>query len=200
VISVADQLRGLGSARVLTSFALIILAWTGLWSTLTYVAPTLVELGGLPEQAVSATMLAFGAGASIGILAGGRLADLAPSRTLVVGLPVAAMLFATSLLLVRNGIAYSGSIFLIAVALATLVTSLQNRVLAGAAAAPDLASTMTSSAYNVGIAAGAFAGAGVLNAGFGYGAIPAIGLLATAVASVLCWLALAGDRRAAAVA
>ncbi|WP_167481065.1 MFS transporter [Mesorhizobium waimense] len=195
VISVRAQLSALGNSKVVTSFAIIILAWTALWSTLTYIAPVLIELGGLNEQAVSLTMLAFGAGLTVGIFAGGRLADLAPTRTLIVGLPVASVLFAVSLLLAHNGIAYSATILLLGVALATLVTPLQNRVLRGAAAAPDLASTLTSSAYKVGIAAGAFVGAGVLNSGFGYGAIPAIGLVATAMAAVVCWLAVAADRR-----
>jgi DHA1 family inner membrane transport protein len=197
-ITVGDQLRALVNPKVLTAFALIILAWTGLWSTLTYIAPILIELGGLPEQAVSLTMLAFGAGATIGILAGGWLADLSPNRTLAVGLPVAVLLFAISLYAVHDGVAYSATVFLLGVALAALVTALQNRVLAGAAAAPDLASTVTSSAYNIGIAAGAFVGGGVLHAGFGFDAIPIIGVATTAIASVTCWLALQADRRVAA--
>jgi DHA1 family inner membrane transport protein len=196
-IPVRAQLSALGNGKVLTSFAIIILAWTALWSTLTYIAPVLIEIGGLTEQAVSLTMLAFGVGLTAGIFAGGRLADLAPTRALTVGLPIAAVLFAVSLLLVHNGIAYSATILLLGVALATLVTPLQNRVLRAAAAAPDLASTLTSSAYNIGIAAGAFAGAGVLNSGFGYDAIPAIGIVATSAAAVVCWLALATERRRA---
>ncbi|WP_292164987.1 MFS transporter [Mesorhizobium sp.] len=194
-ISIRAQLTTLCNSTVLTSFTIIILAWTALWSTLTYVAPVLIEFGGLTEKAVSLTMLAFGVGLTVGIFVGGRLADLAPDRTLIVGLPVAAVLFAVSLLLAHNGIAYSVTLLLLGVALATLVTPLQNRVLRGAAAAPDLASTLTSSAYNIGIAAGAFVGAGVLNLGFGYGSIPAIGLVATAMAAVVCWFALAANRR-----
>ncbi|WP_187331539.1 MULTISPECIES: MFS transporter [unclassified Mesorhizobium] len=194
-ISIRAQLSTLCNSTVLTSFAIIILAWTALWSTLTYIAPVLIEFGGLTEKAVSLTMLAFGVGLTVGIFVGGRLADLAPNRTLIVGLPVAAVLFTVSLLLAHNGIAYSVTLLLLGVALATLVTPLQNRVLRGAAAAPDLASTLTSSAYNVGIAAGAFVGAGVLNLGFGYDSIPAIGLVATAMAAVVCGLALAADRR-----
>jgi DHA1 family inner membrane transport protein len=107
------------------------------------------------------------------------------------------VLFAVSLLLVHRGIAYSATILMLGVALVALVTPLQNRVLRGAAAAPDLASTLTSSAYNIGIAAGAFAGAGMLNSGFGYDAIPAIGFVATTAATVVCWLALATERRRA---
>jgi len=45
----------------------------------------LIEIGGFAEGAVGATMLAFGAGSTVGIFMGGRLADLAPNRAIAAG-------------------------------------------------------------------------------------------------------------------
>jgi DHA1 family inner membrane transport protein len=72
-------------------------------------------------------------------------------------------------------------------------TPIQVRVLNGAIAAPRMASTLVSTAYNVGIAAGAFLGASLLNAGIGYELLPAAGIvtgvLAAAIAAVSIRLA-----------
>ncbi len=54
-------------------------------------------------------------------------------------------------------------------------TPIQVRILHGARAAPRLASTLVSTAYNIGIAAGAFLGASLLNAGLDYALLPGDG-------------------------
>jgi DHA1 family inner membrane transport protein len=194
-ISVGAQFKALGNAKVLSTFALCFLSWGALWCTLTYVAPILMRVGGFTQDMVSGALLAYGAGATVAVFFGGRLADVAPSRTIAIGLPLAAGLFAVAFLVINNGWAFSCLMLLIGATLPLLVSSFQKRVLEGAAAAPDLASVLTGSAYNAGIAAGAFAGSAALSAGFGYDAIPLISLGATAAASVLCWVALATERR-----
>jgi DHA1 family inner membrane transport protein len=196
-IPVGAQFRALANVKVLSTFGLCFLSWGALWSLLSYIAPLLTRLGGFTLEMVSVALLAYGAGATAGIFFGGRFADIAPSRSIATALPVAAALFALAFIAAGNGVALSAVVFLIGATLCSAVSSFQKRVLQGAAAAPDLASTLTASAYNAGIACGALAGGAVLSAGLGYGAIPLVGFFATAAASGLAWVVLAGERRGA---
>ena len=73
--------------------------------------------------------------------------------------------------------------------------SAQNRILVGAFRAPELASTLMSSVFNIGIAAGAALAAAALNAGMPVTSLPLIGFVAMAVASVIAVAAVLSDRR-----
>ena len=75
-------------------------------------------------------------------------------------------------------------------------SSIVNRILTGAARAPDLASTLVSTAANLGIAAGAVVGAQALSAGVNYGTLPGIGILFTLIAASVMWGSLRLERRA----
>jgi DHA1 family inner membrane transport protein len=79
-------------------------------------------------------------------------------------------------------------------------TPLQARVIAAAHSAPNLASSLISTAFNIGIAGGAFIGAMLLSAGVSYADIPAVGvvtsLCAAGTAGLSWWL----ERRGPSVA
>jgi len=64
-------------------------------------------------------------------------------------------------------------------------TPVQLRILRGARAAPRLAATMVSTAYNIGIAAGAALGALLLNAGLSYAMLPATGIVTSTLAGLV---------------
>ena len=66
----------------------------------------------------------------------------------------------------------------------------QTRILKGAAEAPNLASTLISTAFNIGIAAGAWLGGVALTGGWGYAELPWISvgfLLAALVVAIVAW-------------
>ena len=82
------------------------------------------------------------------------------------------------------------TIFLWGAAAFALVSPLQMRVVSEASGAPDLASTLNQGAFNLGNAAGAFAGELALTHGLAYGSLPWLGAgLATGglAFSVLSW-------------
>lgn len=74
-------------------------------------------------------------------------------------------------------------------------SAIVNRILSGAARAPDLASTLVATAANIGIAAGAVVGGQVLAAGIGYQLLPWIGAVCAAIATGIMLLSLGIDRR-----
>jgi DHA1 family inner membrane transport protein len=74
-------------------------------------------------------------------------------------------------------------------------TPVQVRILHGARDAPRLAATLVSTAYNVGIAAGAAIGAALLSIGVGYALLPATGIVTGFVALLLASISIALSRR-----
>ena len=71
----------------------------------------------------------------------------------------------------------------------------QTRILSGARDAPNLASTLISTAFNVGIAAGPWLGGLALNAGWGYARLPLISVLFVAAALVVAIVSAGLERR-----
>ena len=74
------------------------------------------------------------------------------------------------------------------------VICLQNRILFGAAAAPELASSLISAVFNLGIAAGAALGSQALECGVPVGALPLISVGFAVAASLLAVAATRGVR------
>ena len=69
-------------------------------------------------------------------------------------------------------------------------TPIQTRILGWTADAPNLASSLIPSGFNVGIALAAFVGAMMLNAGYGYRSLPLLGIAAMIVAAAVALLIL----------
>ena len=72
---------------------------------------------------------------------------------------------------------------------------MQNRILFGAAAAPELASSLISAVFNLGIAAGAALGSQALAGGLSVGALPLISVAFAVAASLLAVVATRGEAR-----
>jgi DHA1 family inner membrane transport protein len=93
--------------------------------------------------------------------------------------------FALLLVVVYNPIAVGFGLFLSAFFGFGFSTPVQLRILHGARAAPRLASTLVSTAYNIGIAAGAALGAILLNAGLTYAMLPLTGVVTSTLAGIV---------------
>jgi len=127
----------------------------GLLVVFTYFAPLVTEVAGYADDAVPVLLLVYGAGAAIGNLAGGRLADRAPrtSQMALLGALAAALvlLWATA----ENAAATAVLIFVVGALGFAVIPGMQARVLSAANEAPTLAIAVNASAYQV---AAAFAG------------------------------------------
>jgi DHA1 family inner membrane transport protein len=75
----------------------------------------------------------------------------------------------------------------------------QSRVLAWAADAPNLASALIPTGFNIGIAIGAILGASLIDSGFGYGVLPLIGAVTSALAAVIAVVSGVLDRSSGAL-
>jgi DHA1 family inner membrane transport protein len=126
-------------------------------------------------------LMASGAGATAGVLAGGRLADwwLRAAIALAFAAQIAAYV---ALVLLSHSLPVMWILlFVLGFASMAVVAPLRMVILNGATGAPTLAATMTSSAFNLGVAIGASLGAGLLDAGIGYELLPLAGIVFAAM-------------------
>jgi MFS transporter, DHA1 family, inner membrane transport protein len=195
--SLVKQFSALGNQRVMTSFALIFLMMISLWGLNTFIAPYLTEVVGAPETWISGILLLFGLIATIGIFVGGRLADLQPLATLRYAYPLMAASYLAVFLFAPSGL-WIGIVLvsLLSFPITLVATTVQNRVLIGAKEAPDLASTLISSVFNVGTATGSWISATALSAGLVYAQLPLISGGAAVMASILALTVTALDKHA----
>jgi DHA1 family inner membrane transport protein len=170
-----QEARTLGRAQVLLAMLMSVLASASLFSVFTYITPILERVSGDSPHQVTWVLLLLGLGLTIGNFVGGRLGDwrLMPS---VIGAFTLLILVLASFTVTDHLSRLSvATLFAWGAAAFALVSPLQMRVLNEASGAPNLASTLNQGAFNLGNAAGAFAGDLALTHGLSYGNVPWIG-------------------------
>ncbi|MDS7597904.1 MFS transporter [Agrobacterium tumefaciens] len=198
--SLLDQVRVLGSGRLLIVFAMTALGYGGTFVAFTFLAPILQQVTGFSEKSVSLILVLYGIAIAAGNIGGGKIANHNPVKALI-GLFLAQAI----VLLVFSFTAVSPILTLITlVGLGFLsfanVPGLQLYVVQLAKehrpGAVDVASALNIAAFNLGIAIGAWLGGLVVESPLGLGATPWVGAILVAVALVLTLWSSALDRRA----
>lgn len=189
---VMAELRVLGRREVLIALLLTVLGSSAMFTVFTYIAPILRDETQASTMFVTAMLVVYGVGLTVGNWLGGRYADRSIDRTLIVTLALLTALLLLFAVTMRWPIPAALSIFAWGVATFALVPPLQMRVMATAADAPNLASAMNIGAFNLGNAIGAAAGGGVIELGLGY---PAVSIAGAAMAAAGLALVLATRAR-----
>ncbi|OYX14490.1 MAG: MFS sugar transporter [Rhizobiales bacterium 32-66-8] len=194
-----DQVRVLGSSRLLLAFAMTAFGYGGTFVTFTFLAVLLQDISGFSAGSVSLILVLYGAAIAVGNIVGGRLADRHPIRALT-------GLFALQALVQLVFTFTAGVPILALVTLAALgflsfanVPGLQLYVVELAQQvrpnAVDVASALNIAAFNLGIAAGAWLGGRVVASALGLGATPWVAALLVGIALVLTIYSGIRDRR-----
>ena len=183
--SLGAQVRVLARPVIYVSFLVIIIAMVGQFAMFSYIAPFLIEVTGVPKDWVPALLLLFGVGSTIGVLVGGRLADWKLMPTLVGMLLAVTAMYGIMALFGASLWAMALSIPLWAGLSFGFGAPIQTRILKAAADAPNLASPLVPSTFNIGIALGASTGAFALESGWGYPSLPVIGFVVSLGAAAL---------------
>ena len=171
--------------KVLIPMLLSTLGSVSLFSVFTFITPLLLHVTGLGPHQVTWALLVFGVGLTIGNLVGGRLADW--RLTTSVAASYAAVVL---VLVVFAGTSHAPLPAVITLAVwgavaFALIAPLQMWVMDAASDAPNLASTLNQSAFNLGNSIGAWAGGAAIASGLGYGGLPWLGAGVAAVGLVL---------------
>ena len=166
--------------------------FSAMFAVYSYVSPILTELGGIPEAWVTPVLALFGAGTTIGTLAGGRLGDRYGFAFVTAGLLAMAATLGAFALVARTPAAAIALLVLFGTIAFALGPVVQDRVIVAARVrGGSLVSAANQAAFNVANALGAALGAVVLSAGLGYtapiwvGAVLALAGAAMAVAAML---------------
>jgi DHA1 family inner membrane transport protein len=193
--SLGEELAALARPQVQLGLAMTVLGFAGLFTVFTYIQPILTRITGFSDAAVSPILLVFGAGLSIGNIAGGRLADRGLNSALVgtlAALAIVLVALAAALPLMAPAVLFVG--LLGAAAFAT-VAPLQMRVLEKAGeSGRNLASSLNIAAFNLGNALGAWAGGVTIDHGAGLAALPLVAAAITALGLGVALFSLRLDR------
>ena len=169
------ELRVLTRGTVLGALALTVTGASAMFTVFTYIAPILRHETHASLGFVTAMLVTYGVGLTVGNWLGGRFADRSVDRTLIVTLAGLALVLVAFAVLMPFAVPSAVLIFLWGVASFALVPPLQVRVMTAAAEAPNLASAVNIGAFNLGNAIGAALGGGVIAAGLGYRAVALAG-------------------------
>ena len=178
------ELRVLGRRQVLGALALTVIGSSAMFTVYTYIAPILRDATHASLGFITAMLVTYGVGMTIGNWLGGRFDDRSVDRTLIVTLgALSAILIAFAMLMPHAGIV-AVLIFAWGIASFALVPPLQVRVMTAASDAPNLASAINIGAFNLGNAFGAALGGGVIAADLGYPAVALAGAATSAIGLV----------------
>jgi len=175
------ELRVLTHKRVLGALALTVVGSSALFTVFTYIVPILRDATHASLGFVTAMLIIFGLGLTVGNWLGGKFADRSVDLTLAVTLASLSAILIAFAALMPHAAPTAILVFLWGVASFALVPPLQVRVMAAAAAAPNLASSVNIGAFNLGNAFGAALGGGVIATGLGYPAVALAGAAASAL-------------------
>ncbi|MGO4597620.1 MFS transporter [Terrabacter sp. 2RAF25] len=199
------ELAAFRNGQVWLSLGMTVLVFGGMFGAFMYVEPLLTRVTGFDETAVPWLLVLFGVGLFVGNLLGGRWADRALSRTLVlltVALGVSLVGFA---LLAQSPLGAAAMLMAMGFFGFATVPGLQMRVLAHAAGAPTMASSANIAAFNLGNFLGVWVSGLAIAGGLGWtsplwvgAGFAGLGLLVIVVASAA--ERHAGRRRAVGVA
>ncbi|KQU28904.1 MFS transporter [Methylobacterium sp. Leaf94] len=193
------ELRVVARPAVLGALALTVLGSSAMFTVFTYIVPILRIETGADASFVTAMLVVYGVGLTLGNWAGGRLADRTVDGTIIASLVALVLLLGVFAVGMDSRWVAAPLILLWGVASFALVPPLQMRVMAEAGEAPNLASALNIGAFNLGNAIGAALGGLVIDLGGGY---PAVSVAGSAMAAVglAFLLVLRRSRRVAGVA
>jgi DHA1 family inner membrane transport protein len=139
-----------------------------MFATYSYIAPTMTELAGFSEAAVTIVLAVYGVGMTCGTVVGGRLADRALMASVYGGLVAVAVVLGTFGWLAQSKPGALLGVFAMGFSASILVPALQTRLMDVAHEGQSLAASLNHSTLNIANAVGAWLGSVVLAAGYGY--------------------------------
>ncbi|MFI2780841.1 MFS transporter [Streptomyces sp. ALB3] len=153
-VSVRAEVRALRQGPLWLALAAAVLIMGGVMAAYTYITPLLTGRAGIPEGAVPLVLIAFGIGALGGTAIGGRLGGRRPMATTITAAAATAVALLLLVPLSDGPMTAIALVFLMALTGFTVNPVVTSLAVRSAGDAPTLTSALTTSAYNMGIAAG----------------------------------------------
>ncbi len=194
--SVRAELKAFTSPGVWLALAMTAFGFGAVYCPLTYVVPLMTSVAGFSRSDTSWLLVLFGAGLTVGNLAGARAADhdlMATLRFVLLGLTVMLLVFAETS---HQRVAAAVTLFGVGAFAYATVPGFTARVINSAGSAGStLASSAAVAAFNLGNAAGAYLGGVALSIGHSPADTSYMGAGMAAVGLAAAVLSVALDRR-----
>ena len=196
-VALRAELRAFIDPQVLLVMGITIFGPAAFFTSITYIAPMMIEKAGFSAGGVAWLMVLFGLGLAVGNGIGGRFADRSLFGTLFVTLAAQGLVLLIFWIGVENHIIASASVFLMAAFGFATVSPIQKLVMdrASHAGAPTMAASVNIGMFNLGNALGAWAGGATIAAGFGMASPNWAGAIFSFIALGLALLAWQSARR-----
>lgn len=152
------------TAGLMRVYALTLLTVTGHFTLSTYFAPYMSQTGGFAPQTVAMLLLAMGGAGVAGSAVGGRYAETSPNVMLLAPLCVVCLCLLLAGFAGQGLAAAAALCFFWGAAMTAAGLVFQTRVLNDAADSKDVAVSIYSGTYNIGIGGGALIGSRVFGA------------------------------------
>lgn len=170
--------------RIWLALATTALFQASVFAAFSYFSPLLTQVAGISHDLVPGVLAAFGIGAFIGVVVGGRFADRNIFGNIIGSLAALSLSLFALWLVADTGWATIVMIVLIGASGFSIAGALNARVFQIATQAPTLAASVNTSAFNVGNAIGPALGAAVIALGWGFKA-PVVVAILLALASLI---------------
>lgn len=193
-VSLGRELRAFGNPEVWLVLGVAMLGGGGLFATFSYITPMMTHVTHYADSSITWLLVLFGLGMTVGNLAGARLSDRFPARTLVLSLVAEIAVAASFLAFDHNRFTAALAVFLFPLTALAGLPTLQGRIIALAGGAPNLAAASIQAAFNIANSLGAFLGGLAISAGFGYGSPNAVAAVLVAIGLGLALVAVRVER------
>lgn len=181
-----EELGALATPQVWFTVAMGTVGFGGMFAVYTYIAWTMTEVGGIPENLIWVVLMAYGIGMVGGTYVGGWVSDRFGDAALPwIFLSMAAALV-SFFFAAPHGWPAVINFGVVGMLGSVLVPNLQTRLMDVAGRAQTLAAALNQAALNMANAGGAALGGAVIAAGYGYRA-PALAGAALALAAIVIW-------------
>lgn len=195
--SVGGELRALTRAQVWFALAIGVVGFGGMFSTFSYIAPTMTELAGFPGGAVPFILVVYGVGMTAGAFLSERVAGHGLMRGIfgcLVAIAVILSLFGFAAHFEPTAIVF---VFLLGCVPTVMVPMIQTRLMDVAHEGQSLAAALNHATLNAANALGAWLGGVVLSAGLGYEWCSRVGAVLAVAGAAITLVSAATSRRAA---
>jgi MFS transporter, DHA1 family, inner membrane transport protein len=193
--NIGADFRALNHQQVYLTYLAVALFVTGGLTISTYLVPLMTNVTHIPLVQTPWYLLILGLGGFIGNFIGGRLADWKLMPTLIAIFFGGALLHLTLVVSSKSALTLGINLLILGAVGFSFGGHVTKRILSAAGDSPNLASTLTNTAFNIGIASGAVVGGMVLDAGFAYDQLPLFAVLLDLAGACIIVISMLLDRR-----
>jgi len=198
-VSIVHELRAFAKPEVWLVLGIAMLGGGGLFATFSYITPMMTNVTHYADSSITWLLVLFGLGMTVGNLAGARMSDRFPTRTLLWSLVAEIVVAAAFLGADHNKISAAIGIFLFPLTALAGLPTLQGRIIVLAGGAPNLAAASIQAAFNIANSIGAYLAGLAITAGYGYSSPNLVAAVLVAIGLGLAIAATLVERRKGAV-